>query len=232
MSWIIQHSLLLLLAIATLFTGYWLYRQRSCLRLRTGWVVFLSPLHVIVGVLCVKLFAALERFSPDGFRNMSLFGAVFLLPVFYWAGARLSRRRAADVIDTFTIPTVFTLACARVNCLVSGCCLGRLIPGTQHRWPTREAELIFYAVLLPCLMIRSKKNPAVGSLWPLYMASYGVFRFVIEFFRESETGSLFHLSHLWAILSLLIGISVLLEQNRRKAAQPNHANFVHRRKHK
>ena len=127
---------------------------------------------------------------------------------------------------------VFTLACARVNCLISGCCLGRLIPGTQYRWPTREAELIFYAVLLPCFIIRSKKTEPAGSLWPIYLTSYGAFRFVTEFFRESETGSLFHLSHLWAVLSLLIGISVLLEQNRRKYIQSNHVKFVHRRKHK
>ena len=106
MAWFTDHSLILLLSIAALFTGFWLYVQRVRLRLRIGWILLLSPVHVIVGVLCVKVFAALETFSPEGFRKMSLFGAVFLLPLFYLAGAKLTRRRTADVFDVFTIPTM------------------------------------------------------------------------------------------------------------------------------
>ena len=106
LAWFTDHSLILLLSIAALFTGFWLYVQRVRLRLRIGWILLLSPLHVVVGVLCVKVFAALETFSPEGFRKMSLFGAVFLLPLFYLAGAKLTRRRTADVFDVFTIPTM------------------------------------------------------------------------------------------------------------------------------
>ena len=230
MAWFTDHSLILLLSIAALFTGFWLYVQRVRLRLRIGWILLLSPVHVIVGVLCVKVFAALETFSLDGFRNMSLFGAIFLLPLFYWAGAKLSRRKAADVFDVFTVPTVFTLACARVNCIVSGCCLGRIISGTGQRWPTREAELVFYAVLLPLLILRGRKKGSEGTLWPFYMTAYGVFRFITEFFRESETNTLFHLSHLWAILCLLIGVSALLEMNRQKIPASHGPQSQHRRK--
>lgn len=232
MEWFASHSLLCLLTLAALGTVFWAWRQRRRLDLRLHWVLLLSVLHVAVGVACVKAFAILEAGSLSAAGNMSLFGAIFFLPLFYWLGAKLFRRRTADVFDVFTIPTVFTLACARANCLITGCCLGRLIPGMQQRWPTREAELVFYAVLLPCLIIHSKKKEAAGSLWPIYIASYGAFRFAVEFFRESETAFLFHLSHLWAILSLLIGVSVLLEQNRRKTTQSNHASFVHRRKRK
>ena len=232
MSWMIRRSLILILLLAAVLTGIWLFSQRKRLGIGPFWVTALSVLHVIVGVLCVKLFAALEQLSLSGFRNMSLFGAIFFLPGFYWIGAKCSGRKRTDIFDVFTVPTVLTLACARVNCLITGCCGGRPIPGTSYRWPTREAELVFYGLLLIWLIYRTRKKETDGILWPAYMTAYGAFRFINEFFRESETGSLFHLSHLWAILSLLIGLSVLLEQNRRKSAQPNHANFVHRRKHK
>lgn len=230
MAWFTDHSLIWLLSIATLFTGFWMFMQRDRLQLRIGWILLLSPLHVVVGVLCVKVFAALETFSPAGFRKMSLFGAIFLLPLFYLAGAKLTRRRTADVFDVFTIPTVFTLACASVNCIVSGCCLGRIISGTRHRWPTREAELVFYAILIPLLILRGRRKDSEGTLWPVYMTAYGAFRFLIEFFRESETNTLFHLSHLWAIVCLLIGVSALLEMNRQRNQMSHEFHTIHRRK--
>ena len=231
-SWITAHSLMFLLALATLVTAAWIWLRRERLGLRPVWIVPLSMMHVAWGVLCVKLFAAVESFSPVGFQKMSLFGAVFLLPPIYWLGAKLSRRKTADVFDVFTVPTVFTLACARVNCLISGCCLGAVILGTQSRWPTREAELVFYAILLPWLIVRSKKKEAEGSLWPAYMAAYGAFRFATEFFRESGTASVLHLSHLWAILCMLIGISILLEMDRRQhtGTKSNHPNQRRKRK--
>ncbi|WP_418883083.1 hypothetical protein [Waltera sp.] len=45
------------------------------------------------------------------------------------------------------------------------------------------------------------------------MMSYGIFRFIIEFFRQAQTDTLFHLSHMWATLSLIIGISIYVELN-------------------
>ena len=219
MTWISEHSLILLLTAAALFTGFWLFLQRSRLRMGLVWVLILSPLHVIVGVLCVKVFAALENFRLGDFQLMSLFGAIFLLPLFYWLGAKLTKRKAAAVFDVFVVPMVFTLACARVNCLISGCCRGMIIPGTSVRYPTREIELVFYAVILTWFFLRTTRKKTDGILYPVYMIAYGCFRFVIEFFRESVSSiGVFHLSHLWALLCLITGLSIYLEMRRKNAA--------------
>lgn len=174
----------------------------------------LAALHVLLGVGCVKLFAILEAFSLSVAGNMSLFGGIFFLPIFYSVGAKLTRRNAKDVFDVFVIPLVFTLACARVNCLCSGCCLGRLIPGADNRYPTRELELVFYLLLLTWMFIITKKGKTDGRLYPVYMIAYGAFRFVVEFFREGQA-SLFHLAHLWALLCFSIGAAIYFEQQRR-----------------
>ena len=212
MLWIQTNSLYLLLAAGTIFNVFWLYRMRRQLQMKWYAVQLLSVLHTAVGVCSVKVFAFLE--SGD-IGNMSLFGAVFFMPVAYWLGARLAKRPYGKVCDVFTPCMLFTLMCARINCIVSGCCSGLVIPETHFHFPTRELEILYYVVMLILLVPRVKKSKNPGSIYPLYMASYGAFRFLDEFFRTSSTGMLFHLSHVWAAIAFAAGLSIYIEINAR-----------------
>lgn len=217
LTWLSDHALILLLGCGTLFNVYWLHRCRERLHLRWLSVLLLSVLHTVLGVLSVKVFAL---FETGDFSNMSLFGGVFFMPLFYWVVAKLSKQKAADVFDVFTICLVFTLMCARLNCIVSGCCLGAHIPieGLTHlRFPTRELELLFYVLLLSRLWRKVVTGSARGMIYPIYMISYGIFRFVTETLRFSDrTDSILHVSHLWALLSLGIGISIYGELQKKE----------------
>lgn len=217
LTWLSDHALILLLGCGTLFNVYWLHRCRERLHLRWPSVLLLSVLHTVLGVLSVKVFALFE--SGD-FSNMSLFGGVFFMPLFYWVVAKLSKQKAADVFDVFTICIVFTLMCARLNCIISGCCLGAHIPieGLTHLcFPTRELELVFYVILLSRLWRKVLSGSARGMIYPIYMISYGIFRFVTETLRFSDrTDSILHISHLWALLSLGIGISIYGELQKKE----------------
>lgn len=216
-TWLTDHALILLLGCGTLFNVYWLHRCRERLHLRWPSVLLLSVLHTVLGVLSVKVFAL---FETGNFSNMSLFGGVFFMPLFYWGVAKLAKQKAADVFDVFTICLVFTLMCARLNCIISGCCLGAHIPieGLTHlRFPTRELELIFYVILLSRLWRKVLSGSARGMIYPIYMISYGIFRFVTETLRFSDrTDSILHISHLWALLSLGIGISIYGELQKKE----------------
>lgn len=216
-TWLTDHALILLLGCGTLFNVYWLHRCRERLHLRWPSVLLLSVLHTVLGVLSVKVFALFE--SGD-FSNMSLFGGVFFMPLFYWGVAKLAKQKTADVFDVFTICLVFTLMCARLNCIISGCCLGAHIPieGLTHlRFPTRELELLFYVLLLSRLWRKVVTGSARGMIYPIYMISYGIFRFVTETLRFSDrTDSILHVSHLWALLSLGIGISIYGELRKKE----------------
>lgn len=217
LTWLSDHALILLLGCGTLFNVYWLHRCRERLHLRWLSVLLLSVLHTVLGVLSVKVFAL---FETGNFSNMSLFGGVFFMPLFYWGVAKLAKQKAADVFDVFTICLVFTLMCARLNCIISGCCLGAHIPieGLTHlRFPTRELELIFYVLLLSRLWRKVLSGSARGMIYPIYMISYGIFRFVTETLRFSDrTDSILHVSHLWALLSLGIGISIYGELRKKE----------------
>lgn len=207
LQWIKNHSLILLLAAGAVFTFDWLVMNKKRLKVRWYAALALAVISVITGVACVKLFALAEAgFNIEKAGSLSLFGAVFLLPVFYFIGSKLFKKKPADVFDVFTVPMVFTIMCARINCLISGCCLGRFICDTGSRWPTREAELVFYVIFLAVMIPMVFKGKGRGKALPLYMIAYGAFRFVIEFFRESTmTFGIFHLSHIWAILSVAAG---------------------------
>lgn len=222
LTWLSDHALILLLGCGTLFNVYWLHRCRERLHLRWLSVLLLSVLHTVLGVLSVKVFAL---FETGNFSNMSLFGGVFFMPLFYWGVAKLAKLKTADVFDVFTICLVFTLMCARLNCIISGCCLGAHIPieGLTHlRFPTRELELLFYVLLLSRLWRKVLSGSARGMIYPIYMISYGIFRFVTETLRFSDrTDSILHVSHLWALLSLGIGISIYgeLRKKEKKTSQ-------------
>ena len=216
-TWLTDHALIQLLGTGTLFNVYWLHRCRERLHLPWPSVLLLSVLHTVLGVLSVKVFAL---FETGNFSNMSLFGGVFFMPLFYWGVAKLAKQKAADVFDVFTICLVFTLMCARLNCIISGCCLGAHIPieGLTHlRFPTRELELLFYVLLLSRLWRKVLSGSARGMIYPIYMISYGIFRFVTETLRFSDrTDSILHVSHLWALLSLGIGISIYGELRKKE----------------
>lgn len=211
--WASEHRLLLLLMLGTAISIVWLLLLRKRLK-STWWVaVLLGVAHTLIGLFSVKVFAFLETgFNPDSLGNMSLFGGVFFMPLIYILGAKLFKRPLRDVADVFTPVMIATVLCARVNCIFAGCCRGLPIPGTNGmRFPTREAEILFYLVLLILLCPRIWRKQTRGSAYPIYMMAYGAFRFLVEFFRDQNTTSLFHVSHLWAVVSICIGISIYAE---------------------
>lgn len=216
--WASRHVLTLLLAAGSCFNCIWLLRFRKELRLGIPAAVVIAVLHTIYGVFCVSAFAVIEGLGdPGSVGNMSLFGGVFFMPIAYYAGAKLTGRSVAQVFDIFTICMVFTLMCARTGCLVSGCCAGLPIPGLNGLcWPTREAEIIFYLILLLFLGRRVLAGKTRGEVYPIYMTAYGIFRFIIETFRASSSPTMFHIAHLWALVSACIGASIYFQLQTRK----------------
>ena len=212
-----EHSLSVVLLIAWLFTLFWLIHLRKRLRMNVPAAVVISAAHVAVGVFCVKFFAFLEAGAqPDGFNAMSIFGAVFFMPLAYFIAAKLTGRAFADICDICGICTIFTLLCSRFNCLASGCCYGRYMFHTQLRWPTRGAEIVFYAILLIILIPKVLRNEAHGKVYPFYMGTYGIARAVIECFRDKPGEYFFHLTHVWAALAIVAGFAVYFELRKRR----------------
>lgn len=103
----------------------------------------------------------------------------------------------------------------RIGCFLSGCCYGIethsswdiYFPIHHHTYlPTQLIEMSFLFILAGLLAVLAfKKVTNYTSL--IYLGCYGIFRFVIEFFRGDERGQLAGLSpsQYWC-LALLVSI--------------------------
>lgn len=187
----------------------WLIIVRK--RLRMHWILsfILASALVVYCVYAVKFFALIEAgFNPAESGAMSLYGVPFFVPIILLLCALVSKRQISEVFDIFSVNTVLICMGGRMNCFFAGCCKGKFIDSLGFRIPTREIEMVFYLVFLVIMLPRIYKKKANGMAFPLYMMGYGIIRFISEFFRESSFTSVFHLAHLWSLLSFAIGFSI------------------------
>lgn len=206
-----HYVLMILLAVATVINFVWLFFNRKDLKMNIPILIVFSLLHSIIGVLFVVIFAYIEAgFDFEAIGNMSLYGGVFFMPIVYLLYALIRKVSIGRAFDIFTISIVSTLFFARINCIISGCCRGILIGDTGIRVPTRELELLFYALFVIFTLTKIYKNESNCYMYPIYMFSYGVFRFIIEFLREADGESIFHMGHIWSIISIVIGLGFIL----------------------
>jgi len=179
---------------------------------------FLAMALSLLSVLSAMLFASFEGVlgGSPGFGAISLYGCFFFCPVFLWIGAKAFKRDYGSVMDLYAVYAVPSMFLMRCNCLISGCCSGRQIPGTALHWPTREAELVFYAAVMAVLHKREARGYSKGTQFPLLTALYGAFRFVNEWVRVSDSGTWLHMAHLWSVIAAFAGYSLYTELNKNK----------------
>ena len=220
--------LLLMLLIASALVFVWLYFfNKEKLNAKWWELLIVTIIHTGYGVLTVKFFALLEAgFVFEKAGNMSLFGAIFFMPIMYIAYALVKKLPVGLVFDTFVVPLAATLALARINCLYAGCCQGIELGSSGFKWPAREFDIATHVSFLVFSVPWIIKGKSKGMGYPLYLITYGAFRFINEWFRESESPNPFHLSHIWSIISILIGIAsiIIINIRQKKGALGNENN--------
>lgn len=207
-----HYVLMILLLIATIFNFAWLYLNKKELKMNNIFLIILFALaHTILGIIFVLLFAYLESgFNKDAIGNISLFGGAIFMPLVYSLYALTKKIKISKAFDIFTVSLISTLFCARINCLVSGCCKGIYLFNSDFRFPYRELELVYYLIFIILFAKDIYKGKSSGLIYPIFMASYGAFRFVFEFLRESDSSNVFHIAHIWSLISIVTGISLII----------------------
>ncbi|HTD88110.1 MAG TPA: prolipoprotein diacylglyceryl transferase family protein [Candidatus Binatia bacterium] len=96
--------------------------------------------------------------------------------------------------DWFATITPIGIILGRIGCWLHGCCLGRPCEATWFsmndaegtpRWPAAPVELFFNVIMLALFLIWRRKNKFPGQHFHIYMITYGAFRFLHEFLRDS-----------------------------------------------
>ena len=128
-----------------------------------------------------------------------------------------------EITDTLTPCIPLFHGFARIGCFLVGCCYGiesklgftyqyAIVETANHvsRFPVQLVEAVLNFILFIILYNFYKKNKYKGKLIYIYLISYAVIRFILEFFRgDSYRGFIGFLSTS-QILSLLILITIFI----------------------
>ena len=215
--WIVSHSTYLMVLLGLIIGVPVVYRTGFTFnkKSRTG-IIPVCVLFSLASVASVLLFASLENLL---FSGLWLFGAVstygiYLISPLLLAVFAPGKQRAA-YFSAYALYVCPSMILQRIRCLMTGCCIGKVIGSGSLRYPTREAEILFYLVMM-IVFVKKARTTSISERkdwFPVLMMSYSVFRFICEWFREG-TGTV-HPAHIWSVLVFLIGLSVYIELHKK-----------------
>lgn len=194
------------------------YCKRFDLTNSVWMAVLLSLSFSAVSLISALLFAMLEQLLSGqsiSVGSISTYGVYFICPILIALPARFLHWDIKRLLDLYALYAIPSLILMRVNCLIVGCCYGRPMGIANLTWPTRAAEMVFYAAMLVVLLRREKRSATAGTYFPLLLTSYGAFRFIAEWFRAGE--GWLHMAHGWSVLAVIIGLGFYFELKRQGA---------------
>lgn len=178
-------------------------------------------------MLCIgaKLLYIIENFSfvlKEGIRfsGFSLFGAIFIQLLSAKLISLIFKKDMWRVGSAIIIPFILMLGFYRIDCYRSGCCGGITIGNLTV--PTQIIESVFcFSLAVAFTVITYKKHLVNGECFLWFYLIYGAMRFILEFFRtRTNVIGVFSPAHIWAALSIVLGIALLLTKKRKQHDTP------------
>lgn len=208
---------------------FWYCKKKNVEERFVDFVFYNGIAAIVLGFLSAALFQATYNFIDDpsaGFKigsGMTFIGGLIGGVVVFLAGYFIFRKRYSTRLYEIVsaIPCVILVAHAfgRVGCFFAGCCYGKetdsflgvTFPGHTHAvHPTQLYEAAFLFIMFAiCLWLVVKKN--FKHNLSVYLITYGIFRFLIEYLRGDDRGALvgpISPSQFWSIFMVIAGVAV------------------------
>lgn len=225
-----SYSIMILIGIVMCFVYLEIYyRARKLDRFLLSAIEINGVIAIIVGVVFSVLFQNLYDFieNPSAYSwtwAMTFYGGLIGGVLSFLGGYFLfiKKKFGPQMKDLLVIaPASITIAhgIGRIGCFLAGCCYGKLtdswlgvdFPGIGKRYPTNLFEAIFLILLsVALLLLAIKKNFQYNT--PIYLISYGVWRFLIEYLRDDHRGDFvmgLTPSQFWSIVMVFAGIAYI-----------------------
>lgn len=229
---ITERPLITCIVIGVVLMSVWWLKFQKKLNMKWYWAPILSLMVFIIGVIGGKILALVEvGFNAELAANRRIWGSILLLIIVIGVVAKLTKRDFARVYDISAVATLIAGIIVRIACLVDGCCGGIPIrPGSDIRWPLVEMEMLLDIILVIYFWNRVYKGKTKGLAYPIFVLIYGVFRFVIEWFREEYTGEIwiFHMAHIWSLIAI-VGSAVAIYLINKYNKQANKPRSKHKK---
>ena len=220
------YGILIGIGIICCFLVIWYFEKKDKLEKKfIDFVMFNGMAAIAIGFFFSAVFQGIYNYIENPEAGFSLTGGITFLGgliggiVSFLVGYLIfGRKYETKLIDIlYLVPSCILVAhgFGRVGCFFAKCCygiettswLGVMVHGKKVL-PTNLFEAIFLFIMFAVtfLIARKKKTP---QLLTLYLFSYGVWRFIIEFYRGDYRGSFVEgisPSQFWSLL--MIGLSI------------------------
>ncbi|MFK8076099.1 MAG: prolipoprotein diacylglyceryl transferase [Granulosicoccus sp.] len=218
--------------------GWWLAKYRAS-KPGAGWTaeeigdaVFYIVLGVIVGgkvgsllfyqtdILFSEPLQALNPFSQYGWRGMSFHGGFIGVVVAFWLYARITHRSFFQVADFFAPMFPIGLGAGRIGNFINGELYGRVtdVPwgmvfphaGPEPRHPNQIYQFIGEGIILFLIVwvFSSRRRPRM-AVSGVFVLSYGIYRFLIEFVRQPDA-DLGFIAFNWLTMGQLLSFPMIV----------------------
>lgn len=231
-----MYGVLVAIGIFAAFFSIFVYCKK--LRIPDGFVDFIfynGVASILFGFFSAALFQSVYNFIENPERGFHLGGgitfiggliggALFFLLIYFLFRRRL-KNTLSSVISVIPCAILVAHGFGRVGCFFAGCCygtetdsfLGVQFPHLAHPvYPTQLYEAIFLFLMFALcsyLLLRHHTRHNMS----LYLFSYGIFRFLLEFMRGDARGEFVALlspSQFWSVLMVAAAFLVWFLEKR------------------
>lgn len=192
--------------------------------------ILLVAAFIAIAVAGTKLLFILENLrlvKKNGLEwksGFSLFGSFFTtLTIFPLIGLlfKLKRNESLDIASVLIAPMI---AFFRINCYLQGCCGSKVFynaAGNAYTVPLQLIEVGYVLIITILLIILETKHFFKNYLFNIFLITYCIYRFVIEFFRDNPTFLLgLSIAQIHSIILVLLSI-ILIAINFTKIKENN-----------
>lgn len=227
------HMYGIMIAIGILFAYlilFFLTKKKQIDTQFTDFIFYSSLISIAAGIFSAAVFQVTYNFieNPDmGFHLNGgltfiggLIGGTLCFLTIYLFFRKKYATRLYRVTSILPCCILIAHAFGRIGCFFAGCCYGKetdsflgvQFPQLSHPvYPTQLYEAVFLFILFfICFYLLLKKD--FKHNLSLYLISYGIFRYFLEYLRGDNRGELIGLitpSQFWSLLMILLGIILI-----------------------
>jgi phosphatidylglycerol---prolipoprotein diacylglyceryl transferase len=225
------YSALLVIAIIISGLSFWRLRRQDT---RLPWIYLWALLGGFLGAKVAYLLAEgwLDWGQSDQWLRWAAGKSIIGGLLGGYAGAELAKRDLnyqRPTGDIFASMVPLTMILGRGGCLHAGCCLGTqcetsrwwtLADQSGHpRWPAVPLEMIYLALMLVVFHTLRRAQAQSGQHFHLFLISYGLMRFMAEFYRETPKVLLGLSGYAWLSGAMILLGAVRFWQRRSQCNQ-------------
>jgi len=153
------------------------------------------------------------------------FGGLFVALVLIYIYSKQVRKDIKYFWFTYIPPVFLLYLCGKIGCFFNGCCYGIPYSGVGSVISSRTNELVFPVQLVEAISfipifiyliskaIKNKQNYktlGIGVIWA------GIFKFLLDFFRNSHIGIIISMNQYLCFLLIFIGIIFIIRYKKDK----------------